>query len=121
MKTKEDKLKLLEETAQFYNTGNRSVIRISCRYFLPNKPGCAIGRLIADKKLCRKLDVFSDGSSVRAVFSYLPEDLKNYGVNFLEMLQELHDRESNWTETGLSALGLRHVEKMKADIEEGVI
>lgn len=125
MKTKEDKIALLEETAAFFNSGNRSTgpDGHSCLYWSPsNQEGCAIGRLIKDKELCKKLDgEFKDDSSVGSdeVFARLPIEIQEYGQVFLAELQALHDYHPNWDRDGLSQFGKNKVSSIKAGIMNG--
>lgn len=121
MKTKEDKLKLLEETATFYTSENRCLVGGLCKYWTEDKPnGCAIGRLISDKKLCKELNPL--GTVGRdCVFDILPDELKDYGQNFLRELQMLHDTGDNWNETGLSERGKSVREEIKEQIALGQI
>jgi hypothetical protein len=111
-------LALLNDTCQFFNSNNRCTIRdgLQCVYVNENEEGCAIGRLIEDKKLCKKLDLGFEGKfgvSELRIFDLLPPDLKEYGQDFLSRLQSLHDRRQNWTPTGLSELGERRVNLVK--------
>lgn len=124
MKAKEDKIALLEETAAFFNSGNRSTgpDGHSCLYWSQSSQGCAIGRLIEDKELCRKLDgSFSDDSSVTngEVFACLPVEIREYGRVFLAELQSLHDYLPNWDKDGLSQFGKNKVSSIKAGIMNG--
>lgn len=121
MKTKEDKLKLLDETAKFFNLGNRCVHHLKCRYFIEGMAGCAIGRLIEDKELCREFDRLDwPGVSNNHTFGLLPLDLQEYGQDFLSKLQDLHDIESNWDENGLNLNGKIRYNKIKSGINAEV-
>lgn len=107
MKTIEQKLALLDETAAFFNSSNRCETALhSCRYWMDGKAGCAIGRKIKDKELCRKLDN-GDTTSVNSdcVFNALPKDLQEYGRQYLKDLQQLHDESYYWNSAGLSEAG----------------
>ncbi len=123
-KTKEQKLALLKETAGFYNSGNRSTSTqyyiTSCHYY--GLVGCAIGRLIPDKQLCRHLD--NEGkSSVEEddIFQQLPEELQAYGQDFLAALQKLHDDKLNWDCLGLSTMGELYVAEVANRVERGML
>lgn len=109
--------KFLHETIQHFNLGNRSTgTRASghttqCLY---SGTGCAIGRHIADKALCSKLDgMLHSGCDSPLVFDMLPADLQALGRHFLSEVQNLHDTEKFWTPTGLNAAGLKAAEQIR--------
>ncbi len=115
MKTQEEKYQLLLNTALAFTAKNRSIALTviagspspRCKYFMEGSPGCAIGRLIEDKELCRKLDECSNtGVDEDEIFSKLPADLQEYGPDFLRELQELHDEDNNWDIYGLTQEGM---------------
>jgi hypothetical protein len=109
-------LAFLEETVAFYNLGNRCVQGdgVTCRYHIDGKDGCAIGRRIADKELCKHLDKFENtGVLERRVYDLLPESLKELGQSFLSKVQQLHDTSFYWTKTGISATGEERVIEIK--------
>lgn len=118
-KLKELRIELLNETVSFYNFNNRSVDveTKNCFYYLEGKEGCAIGRKISDKELCKELDkrISSGCSGVNnsIVFNSLPEELKILGQRFLSYIQGLHDANSYWDESGLSELGKTQVDYIK--------
>jgi hypothetical protein len=111
MKTKQQHIDLLNETAAFYNSKNRSVKYIApsqCTFFNEGtSPGCAIGRLIKDKELCKQLDymTLTELRSFAEIYELLPPELKEYNQEFLIDLQALHDKPENWNESGLSEIG----------------
>ncbi len=82
----------------FNNTG--------CKYYpvSTKSEGCAVGRKIKDKQLCKMLDDF-ENPVVRDIFDDLPDDLKVYGQNFLTVIQDLHDSHTSWDITGLTSYG----------------
>ena|SRR5437899_12894836 len=103
-------LAFLEDTVKYYSedTSRRATVRQRCRYITDDGRKCAIGRHLPDN-LCKDLQEIADtesGSvSNRNIFEKLPEDLKYLGVAFLEEMQGLHDRESEWGSQGLSKEG----------------
>lgn len=108
------RLEVLNDTINHYNLNNRSNKGYDCTYSPAHEgsEGCAVGRLIKDKELCKTLDIRPDdgnGSCVKWIFDKLPEDVKFLGKNFLRDLQNLHDNILNWTETGLSNTGAEEV------------
>lgn len=123
MKTIKQKLALLDETAAFFNSSNRCEgAHYSCRYWMRGKAGCAIGRLIKDKELCRKLDEAKiNAVNSDYVFNALPKDLQEYGRRYLAYLQCLHDDSFNWQRDGISALGKIAVKKIRNKVLTGEI
>ena len=100
----------LRETIQFYNSSNRATgpKGIGCVYNeTPTSPGCAIGRHVPNKKLCA-LWSESEGFPNGAFVCSLPKDLLGplvaLGVDFLDYVQQLHDRGFFWDAAGLSPL-----------------
>lgn len=114
-------LKVLMYEVAFRNSTNRSYSDYDkrCKY---SGIGCAIGRLISDKKLCKKLDKYRSPAgfsltSVTDVFKMLPEDIKSLDKYFLIDLQYLHDTEKHWTPQGLSEIGEKFVENIKSKFQ----
>ncbi len=127
MKTKAEQRKLVKETAKAFNSNNRCVeitdSQSKCVYYAEGKQGCAIGRLIADKDLCRRLDKekpSQNGVFRPRIFEQLPEEVKAYSQSLLGKLQELHDNSSNWDEEGLSDDGQEEVDQILKEVEEGL-
>jgi hypothetical protein len=118
-------LALLEDTAASYTLETRCIdFRGVCQYFVQGKKGCAIGRLIPDKELCRQLDkgivtatggVSNTATRIDApeVFALIPLELQEYGIEFLSILQGLHDYLPNWSDCGLSEKGKEYVNSIK--------
>ncbi len=110
------RLKVLEDTCEYFNVSKRNADGFTCRYnpIHEKTEGCAIGRLIKDKALCAKFDELEAfESGVDYVFDELPEDLQELGQEFLARLQDLHDDVDNWTETGMSDDGLEQKDSIK--------
>jgi hypothetical protein len=98
-KLKQKRLEMLEDTCKHYNSLNRSQEQVAglpkaCKYFpvSDKTEGCAIGRLIKDKELCKEFDN-TIGSSVNSnyIFKKLPTELQDLGQDFLRDVQRLHD------------------------------
>lgn len=107
---KTERLKFLQETIEFFNLTNRCVGpdngNNGCLYFKEGTEGCAIGRKIEDKELCKIFDAYPNGAPVGGkVFALLPLELQKYGPDFLDHIQNLHDDERNWDNQGLSKFG----------------
>lgn len=120
MKTKKDKLKLLKETVKYYskNTKRRCLQDGVCFYngqrnYRTKSKGCAIGRLL-DTETAEMIDknYSFEGipSGVDDIFTLLPENIQDYGIDFLTELQNLHDSALHWDESGLTNTGRRKVE-----------
>ena len=100
---------LLNDTINHYNSNNRSITLSGQCYYYPvndKSEGCAIGRLIKDKELCKTFGC----RNVNEVFSEIPKELQELGPEFLSQLQCLHDVGANWNESGLSENGKEVVE-----------
>lgn len=112
-------LDFLNETIAHYNSKNRCEINKRCKYSPIEgvSEGCAVGRHITDKELCKHLDDLSakdNGSvNIKEVFDLLPKNLQELSQRFLGNIQQLHDNPYNWTETGLSIEGLNYVRHIK--------
>ena len=113
------RLLLLEETAMFYNTGNRSLDDYGneCRYRGRNGTSCAIGRIV-DEKTLRELHYGYEGKGVGCIFNtgVFPPHVKSLGKDFLDNIQQLHDKGYNWHSTGLSFTGVNKYEEIKHKI-----
>ncbi len=112
-------LALLEDIIKFFNSENRCTDNQDCcKYYFEGKEGCAIGRLIPDKELCKKLDLGigeynTSGVSNIEVFKLLPKELQYYEQEFLYRLQRLHDIKENWNSSGLTEKGQFITEDIK--------
>ena len=116
-------LAFLNETCSHFNLSNRSTTdEYGCQYYPAHDEteGCAIGRKIADKDLCKKLDnnfkneFKNPTTSVKhkEIFDLLPSELKELGQSFLQAIQGLHDTEHYWTLEGLSNDGKTRKEEI---------
>ncbi len=120
-KTKQQKRELVRETGQTFNSKNRCTNRQgTCKYYIKGKQGCAIGRLIDDKKLCRKLDKRTEASLFSmSTFELIPLELQAYGQPLLHAIQRWHDDSDNWDENGLTSLGKEGRAEINKLIGEG--
>lgn len=118
-RTKEE---LLENTINFYNTSNRAIDNYECVYRSKDGKACAIGREISDKTASNI--IFASGNylgvSSDLVYDMLPKRLRNLSKSYLIDIQKLHDNHTNWSEEGLSTIGIICVERImkKYDISE---
>lgn len=94
-----------------YNLNNRSTIVGNCSYIPLNpecSPGCAIGRRLTEreKNLVIELDLNTNVAASGLVAKIGPlQYFKGLLVDELGALQIFHDKETYWTERGLSQLG----------------
>lgn len=121
---KERQLAFLEETANHYNKDNRSSDKTGCYYSPKTKglvgksQGCAIGRKLSEE-LAVELDkkCLNHGVNSQKVFNLLPKEVQELGMDFLVIIQTLHDVDYNWDENGLTGTGESNVKKIKDDFE----
>lgn len=79
-----------------------------CVYYpIEQSEGCAIGRCLP-KELTMKMQGTID-YIIDNELCNLPEWMTNLGADFLQKVQELHDRKHNWKETGLSKKGIKNL------------
>ena len=116
--TKQEMLDYLEEVATAYNKTNLSIKddifgAFQCFYYNPTSPGkgCAIGRRIKDKELCKKFDTTQQ--NVKSIMALLPLNLKKFHIDFLSALQRLHDNPLNWSKKGMSRKGSGFYKRIK--------
>lgn len=127
--TKEEMIEYLDEIKNSYNFDNRARTENSngfsksCFYFKEdaNGQGCAVGRRIKDKKLCKRLDSKFHNKSVASwqVWDILPKYITRFGIGFLCDIQSFHDTNDNWVENGLSDAGKERYTFIKESIENG--
>ena len=123
---KERRLAFLNETISHFNSKNRAYDkeRQACSYSHKVNGGCAIGRKVS-AELAEEFEAMSRaqeqnaGLSVGAtdIFKKLPTELQELGSYFLELVQSLHDGDIYWDENGLSRIGEKKVENIKAQLE----
>jgi hypothetical protein len=110
MKTK---IEIIEETAAYYNLGNRSVTKSGrCYYNGPDGKQCAFARMCIDPTQLKEglfagnqLHVFGE--------EILKPEYRGHSLLFYDALQWLHDNQKNWTYDGLSEWGKHKVAEMK--------
>lgn len=126
------KIEIIEETANFYNLGNRGVRNInsgSCVYQSDDgTKHCAVGRCIEPDALYHFTDFAEeDLTGVRHLFEdpeglffeknlddYLKEEYRGHDIDFWADLQEFHDDTICWTDDGLSYAGEQRHERLLA-------
>lgn len=114
---KAERLRILDETAKFYNSNNRAVNENqSCMYKTEDNKRCAIGRLLTDEEIDPIILGHMNGRGVSMIIeeNLLPERLTCLGIAFLIDLQGLHDVRRYWDESGLTQPGLNRYNMIKA-------
>jgi hypothetical protein len=104
-------LEFLKDTINHFNSSNRGVnFNGRCCY----SAGCAIGRHIPDKELCKEMDEYGDTIIIMSNYLYnkLPESLKELGQSYLDQVQDLHDDDRSWDKNGLTDHGKMSVNKI---------
>lgn len=110
---KQKRSEFLEEMVAHFNSENRGINPETgnCSY----EHGCAIGRKIADKELCKSFDSRTANNTANALFDRFPEELKILGGRFLRDCQKLHDDERAWDKEGITSFGQIKVGQIKDD------
>lgn len=131
MKTREEKLKLVDETVEFFTTHfrcNGFHHHAYCAYWSHIAPhGCALGRLFKTEEERRNLEEVivpsCESGQLYAVWKFIPDYIIDWGFKFLETLQKIHDTFAYWSIEGLgnriTKEGIDFVEFFKQGIIEG--
>jgi hypothetical protein len=107
---RQKRLEILTWERDHRNLNNRAIdIMGDCVYSHKSNGGCAVGRLLSEE-LAEKI---SDLGQIEIVVDYLPPEIKELGIGFLEELQLLHDGISNWNDNGLSSKGMKDWEDLR--------
>jgi hypothetical protein len=112
MSTVKTKTQVIEETAAFYNSNNRSVNETGrCLYNGLDGKQCAFARV------CTNPSDFMEGSSALNIlttdgFYILKPEYRIENTRFWNDIQTFHDEELKWTETGLSEIGQRRKQRL---------
>lgn len=105
---------IIDEIANHYNLGNRSENTSGrCLYNGPDNKHCAFAYMCIDSTK------FVEEVSARTILNMFGEDIlkfeyRGYSIEFYLDIQQLHDLEFMWTETGLSEEGQKYVDKLKS-------
>lgn len=105
-------LEVLNETVEYYSedTSRRAVVRVgssrTCEYLTSDGRMCAVGRCIIDPE---NVPSVGDGNNtfyfgVKDRITFKPE-YQGLPDDFWAELQELHDSESCWDESGITSYG----------------
>jgi len=113
---------IIEETAAFYNSNNRSVREIynndgdkdtECRYFGPDGKRCAFSRCCLETDEVVDFLAKQENVTAELVLKYaaakgieiLKEEYRGHSQHFWNSLQSFHDTADYWDENGLSQEG----------------
>lgn len=101
--------KFLDDTVEYYSVApkERRAVDIDglCRYKATSGAKCAIGRHIIEDKYSYHLE--GAGPTFLAEMGALPAEIVELRPHFLVAVQQLHDSEQLWNETGLNDAGKR--------------
>ncbi len=128
MGLKEDKLKFLEDTLDYYaeDTSRRAWIEdktthsgYRCMYRTPDGRACALGRHIPD-------DAYKESIERRPleeiiILQIFPESLVVFGEFFLQKIQQFHDNHKFWNANGLTDEGSSKYKELYHWITGGII
>lgn len=109
MTKKEAQLLILNDVINYYNLGNRSASQDrGCLYNGPDGKHCAAARWMTDPNEARETQLTRIDH-----FHLLKPEAQLAGITFMRSIQDLHDYTGNWTESGLSSKGEKHVKHIK--------
>lgn len=123
------KIEIIEETATFYNSNNRSIIKDAsgedrCLYNGTEGKQCAFARVCINPTQLIENENASDMLN-RFGQSILKEEYRGHSGNFWDDIQQLHDMSTHWDENGLTEIGLcykqtliEQYEKAEEDIDD---
>jgi hypothetical protein len=111
---------VLKEMVKYYSQDpakRRSFKGAACAYRGRRGCRCAIGRWIPDHQYQSKFDKTGCGTGIGGtgigdmpeIMEALPKQIQALGKDFLVNLQDLHDKDTNWGEKGLSLLGVSNL------------
>lgn len=114
MKTK---LEIIEETANYYNSNNRSTTpQGGCCYLSDDGNMCAVGRCLENPEEIQEgsfAGSFAEKLLDRLGDDILKEEYQGHDKLFWNELQRLHDKEYYWDEHGLTGEGRKYYEALK--------
>ena len=118
------KADILQETLEFYSQDptRRAAKDKDCHYLMDDGTGrrCAVGRCLSGSAKtdddiskyyagCKGLAAKYGGGSID---NLLAPQYRGFSIDFWVNLQDLHDIQENWTDTGLSERGLSAVKRI---------
>ena len=105
MKTK---VEILQETYDYYsNPRRRATSETGCEYITVDGRMCAVGRCCENPKLLDELGYGSidTAEAPEEILDFLKPEYQGHEIGFWESLQDWHDTNGNFTETGISEQG----------------
>lgn len=112
------KTEIIEETAAFYNSGNRSTKEEiggnNCAYLGDNGKRCAFSRCCIDSPEVNEFLDENEGGNANDLINTAEEEgieilkpeYRGHSSKFWQQLQSFHDLSFNWNENGLTASGI---------------
>jgi hypothetical protein len=124
------KKQIIDDTAKYFNVNNRATNDGGCSYIDSNGNKCAIGRYLKDE--LNKFEYFNDiieeyfdkpvicfsGDGDIFLDEVIKPEYTGHEYKFWRDLQEFHDNNSFWNETGMTGYGMsyyNHLLKKWAD------
>lgn len=120
------KLQIIEETVNFYSEdpSRRSKYGSSntCAYNGPGNTHCAVGKCLMSKYKKQGQKLLGNNDGVNSLYEYhnfnsldkmLSPKYRGHAGTFWASLQNLHDGDQYWTETGLSSQGKEYVDRLR--------
>lgn len=118
------KREIIEETAKFYTSKNRSydAETQNCYYIADDGKRCAVGRCIKDDKVELAQTRLGDDAVVVDNFIQIKQlfkpEYKGHDVTFWASLQHFHDQSCNWNENGMTDQGKVEYNRLLAKYAE---
>ena len=103
------KIEIIEETAAFFNLGNRGYENFTCSYRTSKGKMCAVGRCLTEKGIQIFTEINSAGlkdSDSYSLQANLKEEYLGHSLIFWQDLQNFHDDYRAWNTKGLSRVGI---------------
>lgn len=118
MKTEQDYLDFLQETVDYYSedVSRRATKNSKCLYKTGDGRMCAVGRCLDPEKY----ELWMEGNSVELspeIEEALKPQYRGFDVSFLQHVQDLHDKNINWGENGLTYEGEEAVKSIRENIK----
>lgn len=110
---------ILDETAAFYNSGNRAIGSDGrCKYLTDDGKSCAFGRCLTDegRNIAHTLHEGTAANMIgseQRINELLQPQYRGHAPVFWRYVQRFHDNEDNWTSTGLSPVGEAKLHELK--------
>lgn len=119
-------IEVLTDTVRFYSENpdkNRAISHGDCLYLIPETGAkCALGRLLneTDLKYLEETEQLGETAIIDIIGELTTEKVLKLPIRFLEDLQNFHDNDENWTETGMRPQGETAADKILEKINSRV-